>query len=152
MPRHLTDYDLAVIRRRQGEDIPLPPKPRRSPRHEESKIQQAVIRWWAITHKSLGVPHEFLLYAVPNDHRGRDEATASILKREGLRSGVPDLVLAFPVAPYHGMYLELKTATGRPSDSQNDFIAAVGKAGYRAGVAYGYDEAVGFISGYLSSK
>lgn len=150
MPR-FSDYDLAVYRRKHGEPLlPLPPKPRRRPGNEESQIQQAFIRWWAIASKKYIIP-EFLLYAVPNGHR-RDEVTGAILKREGLRTGAPDLNLDVPVGKYHGLRIEMKTATGKPSEAQKEFIAALQARGYAAGCAYGYDDAVRFIEAYLRGE
>jgi hypothetical protein len=146
-----TDYDLARWRKEHGEpSLPLPPKPRKRPGNEESQIQQAFIRWWAIACKQHKIP-EFLLYAVPNGHM-RSEVTGAILKREGLRSGAPDLNLDVPIGKYHGLRIEMKTATGKPSDAQKEFIAALQARGYAAGCAYGYDDAVRFIEAYLRGE
>ena len=146
----MSDYDLAVFRRAHGEpELALPPKPRKSQGNEESRIQQAVIRWFSYAYGGLGIRHEFLLFAVPNGHR-RDAITASILKREGLRAGVSDLVLAVPRGPFHGLFLELKTNTGTPSDQQRAFLAAVEAEGYCAKVANGYDQAVQAITKYAA--
>lgn len=151
MPRPLSDHQLALIRNSMGESIPVPPKPRRSQRNEESRIQQDVIAWWALAYRGLGVACEELLYAIPNGHR-RDPVTGAILKREGLRSGASDLALAVARGPYHGLYLELKTETGRPSPAQCEFLDAVIAEGYRGRFAYGFDAAKAEIEGYLSLK
>lgn len=150
MPR-MSDYDLAVYRRRNGEpDLPLPPKPRKRPSNEESRIQQAVIRWWSVACRQHGLP-EFLLYAIPNGHR-RDAVTGAILKKEGLRAGAPDLNLDVPTAKYHGLRIEVKTASGKPSPEQVAFIGELRARGYMAGCAYGYDDAVRFIQDYLRGE
>src|SRR5690606_12582346 len=64
-------------------------------RHTESKSQQAFIRWWGLSHRSLGVPHADLLFAIPNGG-ARNPVTGATLKAEGVRRGVPDLFLAVP--------------------------------------------------------
>lgn len=131
-----------------GENVPVPPKPRRSPRQEESRIQCACIRWWSVNHARFGVP-EIALYSVPNGGY-RDERTAAILKREGLRAGACDLVLDVARGRFHGARVELKTAEGRPSKAQEEFIAMLNAQGYCAVVKYGYGEAIAFLAAYLN--
>ena len=36
------------------------------------------------------------------------------LKREGLRPGAPDLLLAWPREPFSGLFLEMKAPAGMP--------------------------------------
>lgn len=151
MPRRFTDHDLAQFRRAHGEpDLPVPPKPRKSPRAEESRIQCALINYWALKHREFGLPN-FALFSIPNGHL-RTAITGAILKREGLRSGAPDLMLAAPVGIYHGAFIELKTETGKPSPEQKEFLRFLGDARYAATVAYGYDDAVRFIECYLRGE
>lgn len=144
----MSDHELALWRRKHGEpDLPVPPK--RKPRdNEESRIQMAVIRWWAARHSDFGII-ETLLFAVPNGGR-RDVIGAAILKKEGQRNGVSDLVLAVPRAQYHGLYLELKTQKGVLSSAQIEFLAAVSQQGYAAFACYSYDSAIKLIVDYLT--
>lgn len=148
MSRFFSDRALAEWRRAHGEpDLPLPPKPRKSPRREESRIQRAVIAWWAAKHKEFGVP-ECLLFAIPNGLWLGAKA-GKFAKLEGLRSGVSDLFLAIPRGRWHGLFMELKTETGTASDAQEAFILAAQAQGYCAVVRQGYDETVGMIETYL---
>src|SRR5437016_3101665 len=66
----------------------------------EHQVQASIISWWALAHRKYGVP-EFALLAVPSGG-ARDIVTGSLLKAEGVRRGVPDLLLAKPVGPYSG--------------------------------------------------
>lgn len=148
MPRRFTDRDLALFRQKNGEpDIIVPPKPRKSPRAEESRIQCAVIRWWSLKCSEFQV-NERMLYAIPNGHF-RTPETGAILKREGLRAGAPDLNLDVPRGPFHGLRVEIKTETGVLSREQETFIAALKAQGFCAEVAYGYDKVVAVIERYL---
>jgi len=116
-------------------------------RHEESDSQQAVIGWFAYSHKVLGVK-EHLLFACPNGGR-RSAREASRLKREGVRAGVPDLILLVPKGKFHGLVLEMKSTVGVVRPSQKEFMADVGALGYLAVVAYNTEQAIAAITNYL---
>lgn len=151
MSRRISDYDLAVFRRSHGEpNFPLPPKPRKKQRNEEARIQAQVIAWWAAKHREYELPLE-LLFHVPNGG-WRDLIGAAILKRQGQRNGVCDLMLSVARGPYHGLFVEMKQPTGVVSGAQQDFIAAVNRQGYCARVCWSYDQAVALIAGYLEGK
>ncbi len=147
MPRILSDRDLAIIRNRQGENIPVPParKPRKN---DESRIQMALVRWWAIEHTSQGIP-ENLLFSIPNGG-WRDQIGAAILKKEGQRNGVSDMMLAVPRNGLHGLFLELKHETGKLRPEQKEFLSEVAAYGYAAEAVYGYDAATKTIRSYLA--
>lgn len=74
------------------------------------------------------------------------------LKAEGYLPGVADLTIAEPRGGYHGMFLEMKTITGSLSENQEWFLAQVRERGYYAVTAYGYDEAVQYLTDYLARK
>lgn len=63
------------------------------------------------------------LHAIPNGgSRGDTAKTRKIrgaqLKAEGVRSGVPDIFLPWPVAQWHGLYIEMKKPSLRPKSSK----------------------------------
>jgi hypothetical protein len=64
-----------------------------------------VIEWAAV------MRHEFprlrLLFAVRNAEK-RSFAMANYLRREGMRTGVPDLVQPVAIGKFHGLYLEME--------------------------------------------
>ena len=74
----------------------------------------------------------------------------NFLKAEGLKPGVCDLFASFARGGYFGAYIELKTKTGKLSENQKEFIAAVEKQGYLCCVAYDTDQAIEFLEYYLS--
>ncbi len=121
-------------------------------RHTESQCQQALVHWFAYAHRGLGVADARLLFAVPNGGM-RSVVTAAILKREGVRPGVPDLFLAVSNRErggrYHGLFIELKTLTGRIQDSQREMAALLRAEGYDVVFARGFVQAQRAIESYL---
>ena len=96
-------------------------------RNNEEHREQAAL----ITRVRLSVrryPVLALLFSVPNGGY-RNAVTAKILQAEGVRAGVPDLILPVPRSPYCGLAIEMKSARGRLSDSQKwwrDHLVEVG--------------------------
>ncbi len=113
-------------------------------------MQSALIAWWACACKTFGVP-EPLLFAVPNAGF-RSPVAGAIMKREGLRKGIPDLMLAVSRHGAHGLYVEMKTATGVLSHEQKTIIHALLSEGYEVRVCRSTNEAMAVISRYLSHK
>lgn len=113
--------------------------------HPESDLQRALLKWWAMAWRGLGAPDERVLFAIPNGG-ARHIATARRMKLEGVRAGVPDLFLALPGARDHGLWLELKSRSGRVSEAQAYMQAVLFGSGYTTAIARSLDEAVAIIS------
>ena len=98
-------------------------------------------------------PKEALhLAAVPNGGY-RNALEAIHLKREGVKAGMPDLLLLLPIGKYHGMALEMKkTANGVVSKAQKDMLNRLAIAGYYTAVAYGHKEAYQLLVDYVESR
>lgn len=145
---HRTDIELHRLLVNQGH-VPgfTPAKPRKKRDNAESRMQQAVIKWWALKHKEFGVP-ECLLFAIPNGAR-RDKVVGAILKKEGVRAGACDLFLAVPRYAYHGLFLELKTEHGVVSDPQEEFMNHANAFGYLSVVCRRFQSVVDQITVYL---
>lgn len=145
--RRITDRDLAIFRNEHGENIPVPPA-RKKPDSEESRIQCAVIAWWASAHAAFGVP-EFLLFSVPNGaYTG--PRLGKLLKRQGMRAGTSDLFLSVMRRNRGGLYIEMKRPKGQTSSEQIRFLAEVVKQGYASHACYSFEEATTLISDYLN--
>lgn len=146
---HRTDSELHRLLVNQGL-VPgfTPAKPRKKRDNAESRMQQAVIKWWALKHKEFGVP-ECLLFAIPNGAR-RDKVVGAILKKEGVRAGVCDLFLAAPRRHFCGHFIEMKTDNGVVSDAQSEFITAADEQRYWVTVCRSFNEAVREIEAYLT--
>jgi hypothetical protein len=114
----------------------------------ESQEQAALFEWadeWA----AKRFPELKLLHHIPNGGN-RPGVTGAILKREGVKPGVPDISLPVARGPYHGLYIELKrTVSGKISKAQQRWLDALTKEGYRAVVCLGFGEAKAAIERYL---
>lgn len=73
-----------------------------------------------------------------------------MLKREGVRRGTPDLMLAKPHRDRAGLFIEMKVGDNKPSDEQKAFIAYLEGAGYKCAVHWSADAAIKEIEEYLA--
>ena len=91
------------------------------------------------------------LYHTPNGGY-RNQAEAVQLKRMGVKPGVPDLFLPYPVGDYCGLWLEMKTEKGKPTACQRDWIEYLRSVGFCAYVCHGAGEAINAIEAYLEAE
>ena len=116
----------------------------------ESVEQQCLFQWAEMQMGAM--PELRLLYHVPNGGR-RSKAEAGRFKAEGVKSGVPDVVLPVPRAGWHGLYIELKRVRGgKVSVSQTQWIRALQQQGYKAEVCMGWEAAAEAIKEYLKGE
>lgn len=121
-----------------------------SPVPTESNEQQALFDWAARLEYKW--PELALLFHIPNEGK-RSKITGARMKREGLRSGVPDICLPVARNGSHGLYIELKRRKdSRVTKDQLDWIEALVAEGYMAAVCRGCDEAIALIEGYLEGR
>lgn len=149
----------ATAMQRAGGDSgkPAPPKKRKktvyAPVPTEHQEQAAVIEWFDLYAPTVGLDPR-LLFCVPNGS-SKSIAQAMKFKREGLRAGVPDLMLAVTNLygrqdPICGLYVEMKRKHGSQlREDQAEMIALLTAQGYRCVVAKGADEAIAAIMEYL---
>lgn len=118
-------------------------------RISEHQHQTAVVQWWDAWSLTVGLDHR-LLFAVPNGAY-KSGAQAVKFRREGLRAGVPDLILALPFKDrtFCGMFIELKSENGRIRPEQAAYADVLRDAGYNCITAYGADEAIRAIKVYV---
>jgi hypothetical protein len=120
-----------------------------SRRNDEHRIQAALFKWAKCA--SAKQPGLKLMFAIPNGG-ARDAITGAMLKREGVKPGVPDIFLPLPVGNYHGLFIELKTAKGSPSPEQREWLMRLSNRGYAAVLCRGFDEAIDTISRYVAGQ
>lgn len=92
-----------------------------------------------------------LIYHVPNGGH-RVKAVAAKLKTQGVKAGVPDLVLPMARGGYFGLYIEFKAKPpydAAVSPSQDAYIQALLGQGYLAIVCRGAIDASEAIRAYL---
>ena len=109
----------------------------------EADEQAAVIEWCAW--------NKVLVFHIPNGG-ARDARTGAQLKRQGVKRGVPDLCVPVARGGYHGLYIEMKTRTGRLSSEQETWLRRLQSEGYRAVVCRGAGQAINEIDDYMKGK
>lgn len=95
------------------------------------------------------LPELKLMFAVPNGGYVMDPRVVAKLKSEGLKPGVPDIVLPVPRGRFHGLFIEMKRGHNKPSDKQEWWLKALEQQGYRCLVCYSWGEAQRMILDYL---
>lgn len=115
-------------------------------KRSEDTEQEQVISWanWNLRE----YPALKWLHHIPNGGK-RNKAEAARFKAQGVKAGVSDLFLPAARGGYHGLYIEMKYGKNKPTDKQEEFIADMQNAGYKATVAYGADEAIEILQAYL---
>lgn len=117
--------------------------------------EQAVLIRWLLGEKMREEPVGQLydaIYHVPNGGQ-RNKKTASDLKRQGVKSGVSDMVVMDARGGWFGLYLEFKASpphTAPLADSQHDWLALAEARGYCAVLAVGLEEAKAVLREYAS--
>lgn len=92
-----------------------------------------------------------LIYHVPNGGH-RHKLVAIELKKQGVRAGVPDLVLPMARGGFFGLYIEFKAKPpfdAAVSPAQDAYIQALTDQGYLAIVCRGHIDALEAIRAYL---
>lgn len=91
-----------------------------------------------------------VIAAIPNGG-WRRKTEAARLKAEGVLRGFPDLVIAEPRAPYHGLFVEMKRRSGGAlSPAQREVHRALRRRGYEVVTCEGSDEAMRELDLYLA--
>lgn len=119
----------------------------------EHSHQTALFAWAAL---SVGkYPQLKWMFAIPNGGL-RDIRTATNLKAEGVKAGVPDVFL--PCAGggkdawHSGLFIEMKVGKNKPSKDQEEYISYLKEAGYYCVVCYTWNVARDAIIAYLEGK
>lgn len=114
---------------------------------EEDREQAAVFEWAELM--EVICPELGLLHAIPNGGY-RPPATAALLKRTGVKPGVPDMFLPVARGSYHGLYIEMKRRTGgKVSVNQKMWLLKLSEEGYKTAVCHGAKEAIRLLESYL---
>lgn len=121
----------------------------RSEKATEIQEQQAIIEW--AEYMSGQFPELRRLYHVPNGGL-RNPVTAGLMKKMGVKSGVPDLHLPIQRGGFAGLYIEIKTRDGKPSPAQLDWLKALNDEGYCALVAWGAEHGILLLREYLQGN
>lgn len=92
----------------------------------------------------------------PANGGARSKGEGGKLKAMGVRPGIPDFMLPIPVLPWNGLAIELKTATGSLTQTQQEWAESLSKGGYLVGVARSLEEfgalVIQFLGGAADSR
>lgn len=123
----------------------------------EHQHQAALIKWASYTHLPPAADLEHgsrvvdYLLAIPNGgHRGK--ITAAILKAEGVKPGVSDLLLPLRRQGFAGLWLEMKAPGKKPIDTQLAWLQRMRLAGYRAEWADSWAKGATIIAEYVGVR
>lgn len=116
--------------------------------HPEYAEQCALIEMLRLDERKY--PELALIYAIPNDIRTTPQRAARA-KKMGMRAGVPDLCLPVARAGFYGLYLEMKSVTGRLSAQQAEYGELLEREGYCFRVARDAHQARAIIKLYLAN-
>ena len=128
-------------------------KPAKPPKDTMSEFEHqcALFDWASLAMRQR--PDLAMLVAVPNGGQ-RHKVVAAKLKASGAKAGYPDIALNLARGGYHGLFIELKTQTGRVSPEQRDWLDRLIAAGNRAVVCRGWlaaqQEIIDYLDGALN--
>lgn len=80
---------------------------------------------------------------------GSEYFQGKLLKRMGVKRGVADFFLAFPLNGKAGLWIELKVGNNKASKEQQAFLARKAARGYEVALVYGTEAAREVIKTYL---
>jgi hypothetical protein len=94
--------------------------------------------------------------SIPVIHIANERLTSpqqgALLKRMGVLAGASDLFFPRPSKGLHGMWMEVKTLTGKLTLSQIQFLADRESEGYFGIACYGAEEAIDTIKIFYDLK
>lgn len=99
-----------------------------------------------------GVPALAFIFAIPNGGE-RHIAVAAKLRAEGVKRGVPDIMLPLRNSTHCGLFIEMKQGgkrKGQVSQYQREFIDFLHQNSYMAVVCYSWAEAANHITDYIT--
>ena len=110
--------------------------------------EQSIVLAWMTAQNPWLVNHTIYIM---NEKRCSVHVGA-LLNQQGRLPGASDLFIALPTNLYHGLFIEMKSLKGRPTDAQLAFIERMKRVGYYGTVCKGADAAIDVIKDYLVNK
>lgn len=115
----------------------------------EASEQAALFQWSYVARQKYKELE--LMYHVPNGGR-RDKREAASLRRQGVKAGIPDIVLPVARGGFFGLYIELKFGKNKTSPIQDVWIKRLREMNYKVEVCYGWVAAREVIESYLDKQ
>ena len=111
----------------------------------EMKLQIAVVKYL-----KLKYPKARFCASLGGIYTSPTQARKS--KLTGYSRGFPDLQICEARNGFHGLFIELKTLKGRPTEVQKEWIKDLQERGYCAEICKGIDETLKLIDEYLCER
>lgn len=115
-------------------------------RHQESKIQIVCVNWFRYQYSALSP----VFFSVPNGGK-RNLTEAKILKAEGAKAGVSDLLLLQPNEEFNFLAIEMKTKSGSQSKNQKDWQRGIENLGGKYEICRSVEDFQSAINVYLKN-
>ena len=113
----------------------------------ENKLHNAVIDYLNLQYKNILYTSTMGgLYLGKNNYKQK-----SILKKN-YSKGRPDIIIFEPIGKFHGLAIELKIKTGRPTSEQLQWRHKLNSRNYVSEIVYGFDDAKILIDRYLKGQ
>ena len=113
----------------------------------EASHQASFFTWLFYAHRDIYA----VTYAIPNGGR-RNKSEAAGLKCCGVKSGVPDIFVAWPTPQHHGLYIEFKFGKNKLTENQVNFSDLIMSKGYAFAVCYNVSDADKVLTEYLKEQ
>ncbi len=114
----------------------------------EGSQQKALMVWAALESKRY--PQLKWLVHIPNGG-SRHIREAVELKAQGVKAGVPDLMLPWPNKNFAGLFIEMKAGKGKTSIKQDEWLEYLSSVGYMTSVQWTWGDARDLILDYLKN-
>ena len=112
------------------------------PKHRESKLQQACVRWFRLQYP------QYLIVAIPNGGQ-RSAVEAAIMKAEGVTAGMPDLMI---MVNSHVFFIEMKYGKNKATDNQISIHKKLSSLGFEICICYSFDDFYKCVNTYINKQ
>ena len=127
------------------------------PHQSEDSIQMSCVSWSRVAYRELARPLHHSANEgkrttrIVHTHAGTRVVCSggARLKAMGMQPGFPDLFLAVPRRGMHGLFIEMKSETGRLEPSQREMLALLSEQGYATAVCRSLDDFQDVVDSYL---
>lgn len=129
-------------------------KPRRAkPVQHERILQKQCVRWFKINYPNCVIHHSPNQFGRVNEGKERFSKAYAIMQNHleemGRLKGFPDLFIAKKNNLFSGLFIEMKSKTGKISDEQKKAMMVLSQSGYACYVAKDLDEFIEIVNGYF---
>ena len=112
-------------------------------KNQESTLQIACVKWFRYQYPEP----KYLIWATPNGG-ARNAITGAILKVEGVRSGIPDLIIATEGKIF---FIEMKSGKNKVSENQKAVIKMLDDMRFITYICYDFQDFKKVVDGELNN-